>query len=83
MLGCNLSNFHVVVILELVNVANNFTLICPNSSQEKQVLQILVLAEWRWFDDDLLQQLNELDREVSSQEGLDSYRYVVGIGRLR
>ena len=71
-----------VVVLELVDVANDLALVRADGCQHQQVLEVAVVAERRWLQDDLLQQLDELERQVSSQECLDSDRDIVGVGAL-
>jgi hypothetical protein len=55
MLSSNSSNFSGVVIVELVDIANNLAFISAYGSQQEEVLKILVLAERRGLDDNILQ----------------------------
>lgn len=76
----NLGNLIRVVVLELVNVANHLALVCTDGSEHEEVLEVLVLVEWRRLQDNLLEQFDELDGEISRQEGLDSDRDIIRIG---
>jgi len=64
MVSGNLGNLASIIILQLVDVAYNLALFSVNRCQKKKVLQIFVVTEWRGFNDDLLKQFNELDREI-------------------
>ena len=77
---CNVGN---VVVGELVDVAHDLALVGTNRGKHQQVLQVLVLAERRRLQDDLLEQLNQLDRKVCRQERLDGDRNIVRICAFR
>ena len=79
----NLGNLADVVVLELVDVANDLALVCADRGKHQQVLEILVVAERRRLQDDLLKKLNELNREVRRQESLDSDRDIIRVSALR
>ena len=78
----NLRNFRAVVVLELVDVVDNLALVRTDRCQQHQVLEVAVLAEGRGLNDDLLQELDELDGQVSREECLDSDRDIVGVRAL-
>ena len=48
----------------------------------RSVLEIAVVAEGRSFNDDLFEQLDQLQREVGFDEGMDGNRDVVRVGAL-
>ena len=78
----NLRDFTHVVVLELVDIADDLAFVSADGSQHQQVLQVLVVAKRRRLQDDFLEQLNELDRQVSRQERLDCDGNVIRIRRL-
>lgn len=80
--GGDLGNFTSIVVLELVDVANDLALISADCGQEEQILQVLVVAEGGGLNDDLLQKFDELNREICLQEGPDGDRNIVGICAL-
>jgi len=53
-LGSNLWDLGGIVILQLVDVSDDFTLVCTDGGKEQEILQIAVVAEGRGLDDDLL-----------------------------
>jgi hypothetical protein len=55
MLCRNLGDFIGIVVLEFVDVGNNFALVGANGCKQQEVLQITVVAEGGWLDDDFLQ----------------------------
>ena len=71
-----------VVVLELVDVADDLALVRTDSRQHEQVLEVAVVVEGRGLKDDLLKQLDELQRQVGSEESLDGGRDIVGVGAL-
>ena len=71
-----------VVVLELVDVADDLALVRTDSCQHEQVLEVAVVVEGRGLKDDLLKQLDELQRQVGSEESLDGGRDIVGVGAL-
>ncbi len=64
----NSGNFPFVIILQLVDITNDLSLVGAYGSEQQQVLKVSVVAEWRGFKDNLLEQFNELDREVRGKE---------------
>ena len=78
----NLGNLGDVVVLELVDVADDLALVRTDSCQHEQVLEVAVVVEGRGLKDDLLKQLDELQRQVGSEESLDGGRDIVGVGAL-
>ena len=80
MLGSDLRDFGGVVILQLVDVSNDLTLVCTDGGKEQEVLQIAVVAEGRGLDNDLLQQLDEFQREICFEEGMDCNGDIVRVG---
>ena len=78
----NLGNLSDVVVLELVDVADDLALVRTDSCQHEQVLEVAVVVEGRGLKDDLLKQLDELQRQVGSEESLDGGRDIVGVGAL-
>ena len=83
MLGRNPGDIRDVVVGELIDVAHDLALVRADSSEHQQVLQVLVLAERRRLKDDLLEQLDKLNRQVGGQEGLDRDRDIVGVCAFR
>ena len=81
-LGSDLGDLCGVVVLQLVDVPDNFALVRTDSSEEEEVLEIAVVAEGRSFNDDLFEQLDQLQREVGFDEGMDGNRDVVRVGAL-
>lgn len=61
----DLGNLVRIVVLQLVNVADHFTLVSTDGSEHEEVLEVLVLIKWRRLQDNLLEQLDELDGEIS------------------
>jgi len=82
MLGSDLRDLGGIIILQLVDVSDDFTLVCTDGSKEQEVLKIAVVAEGRGLDDDLLQQLDELQREICFQEGMNRNGDIVRVGAL-
>ena len=78
----NLGDLGDVVVLELVDVADDLALVRTDSCQHEQVLEVAVVVEGRGLKDDLLKQLDELQRQVGSEESLDGGRDIVGVGAL-
>ncbi len=46
MLSRNPGNFPCIVVLKLVDIANDLSFICADSSEQQQILQIAIVAEW-------------------------------------
>ncbi len=61
----DLGNLVRIVVLELVNVADHLTLVRTDGSEHEQVLEVLVLVKRRRFQDNFLEQLDELDGKIS------------------
>ena len=68
----DLGNLACIIVLLFIDVAGDLAFVGMNRCEEKQILQILVVAERRALNDDFLQQFNEFDRKVSGQESFDS-----------
>lgn len=83
MIRSNLGDFGSIVVLQLVDVPDNLAFVCTDSSEEQQVLEIPVITERRRLNNDLLQKLNKLKREVGSQEGLDGDGDIIWVRTLR
>lgn len=73
MIRRNLGNLPGVVVLELVDIANDLALVCADCSQEQKVLEVTVVAKWRGLDDNLLKKFDQLNWEISREERLDGY----------
>ena len=82
-LGCNSCDLVHVISIQAVDVAHNLALVRTDGSEEKEVLQALVVAEWRRLNDDLLQKFDELDGQIVLHEGLDSHGHIICTGALR
>lgn len=82
MLDRNFRNLGNIIVLELIDVVHDFALVCTYSRKHQEVLQILVIAERRRFKNDLLEQLNELDRQIGGNESLDGDRDIIWISAL-
>ena len=82
MVNSDLRNLSDIVVLELVDVPNDLALVSANGSEHEQVLEVLVVAERRRLNDNLLEDLNELDRKVSCDESLDGHRDIIRVGAL-
>jgi hypothetical protein len=50
-----------------------FPLSAQIEGQEKKVLEIVIVTEWRGLNDYFLAKLNHLNGEISQEEFLDSY----------
>ena len=83
MIRGNSSNFPFVIILQLVDITNDLSLVGAYGSEQQQILEVSVVAEWRRLKYNFLEQFDELDREVRRKEGLDGDGNVIGIGTLR
>jgi len=83
MLDGNACNFRDVVVSELLDITDDFALVRTDRSEQEEVLEVLVLAEGRGFEDNLFQEFNEFNGKVGSQERLDGDRYIVCICTLR
>ncbi|GKT40436.1 uncharacterized protein ColSpa_00617 [Colletotrichum spaethianum] len=70
-------------VVQTVDVVHNLTLVGLGSGEQKQVLKVGVVAERRRLKDDLLKQLNKLEREIAGEEGGDSLGDLGRVGRLR
>ena len=81
-LGGNLRNLTDVVVFEFVDIVNDLALVRPDCRQHEEILEVLIIREWRWLEDDLLQQFNELNRQISRNESLDGHGDVIGVGAL-
>lgn len=81
-LGGNLCNVGSIVVLQLVDVTDDLALIGADCSKEEKILQVLVVAEGGWLDNDLLKQLNELNREVGGDECPDGDGNIVWVSGL-
>jgi hypothetical protein len=79
----NSGNFPFVIILQLVDITDDLSLVGAYGSEKQQVLKVPVVTEWRGFENNLLGQFNELNREVRRKECLDGEGNVIGIGALR
>ena len=67
-------DFHRVVVLKLVNVANDFAFVRANSCQHEQVLEIAVVTKRRRLDNKF--------RKVGRQESFDCNGHIVRVGVL-
>ena len=76
-------NLSDIVVLQLVDITNYLALVRTNGSQHHEVLQVLVVAEWRGLQNDLLEQFDKLDGQVGRQEGLDGDRDIIGVSAFR
>lgn len=72
-----------VVVLKLVDVPNNLALVGSDGRQEQKVLERPVVRERRGLEDNFLEQLHQLGREVVVDKGLDGDGDVIGVSRLR
>jgi len=79
MFGGDSGNVSSVVVLQFVDITNNFALVSANSSKEKKILEIFVVAEWRGFNNNFLQKFNQFDGKVCLQERFDCDRHIVWI----
>lgn len=71
-----------IVVLELVNVSNDLALVRSDSGEKKKVLQRSVVREGGGLENDLLEKLDKLGREIVLDESLDGDRDIIGIGAL-
>jgi len=83
MLNGNFGNVRNFVILKLIDVSNDLAFISTNCCEKKKVLEVFVVAEWRRFDDDLLQEFNKFNRKVGLKESLDSHGDVIRVSTFR
>ena len=82
MLGSNLRDLGGIIVLQFVDVPDNFALVCTDGGEKQQVLKIAVVTEGRRLDDYLLEQFDELQGEVGFDEGMDGNRDVVRVSAL-
>ena len=78
-LNGNFGNVRNFVVLKLINVSNDFAFVSTNCSKKKKVLEVFVVAEWRWLDNNFLQELNQFNRKIGLKKSLDSYGDVIRI----
>jgi hypothetical protein len=71
-----------VVVLEPTDVADDLALVGADGGEEEEVLKRSVVGEGRGFEDDLLEQFDELGGEVVLDECLNGDWDVVRVGRL-
>lgn len=71
-----------VEALDLVDVAHDLALVGADRGEEEELLEVAVVAERGRLEDDLLEELDELSREVGREEGLDGDGDILGVGRL-
>lgn len=81
-LGGDPGNFAVVIRVEFLDISDNFTTVGEDSSKEEKILKVLVLVEWRRFENDLLQEFNQLSWEVCCSESLDGHGNIIGVSAL-
>ena len=55
MVSRNLGNVTGIVVLQLVDVPDDLSFVRADGGKEQKVLQVLVVAERRFLNDDLLQ----------------------------
>ena len=75
----NVSDIGCIVVIEPGDVFHYSGRVCLYSRQDQQVLQVSVIAEYGIFQNDLLQQLDELVRQVGCHECSDSRRDIICI----
>lgn len=78
-----LSEFHAVVLVQLVDVIHDSGWVGLNGSQDQQVLKACILSEVRVVQNDAFKQLNQMLWKLSVDESLDSDRNFVDILGLR
>lgn len=59
MLSSYLRDLCSIIVLQLVNIPDDFALVCTNGSEKQEVLEIAVVAKRRRLDDDLFEQFDE------------------------
>ncbi|PNY29194.1 Uncharacterized protein TCAP_00893 [Tolypocladium capitatum] len=59
------------VSVQLVDVVHHTRLVCLGGGEQEQVLQVLVVTEGRRLQNNLLEELNKLQRQVVLEEGGD------------
>jgi hypothetical protein len=64
-------------------ITDDLSLVGAYGSEKQQVLKVPVVTEWRGFENNLLKQFNELNREVRRKGCLDGEGNIIGIGALR
>jgi len=69
-------------VVEPVDVVHDTRLVRLSSGKYEQVLEVLVVAKGRRLQDDLLQQLDQLRREIGIQEARHGLRNLGGVRRL-
>lgn len=78
-----LSEFHAVVLVQLVDVIHDSSWIGLDGSQDQQVLKACILSEVGVVQNDAFEQLNQMLWKLSVDESLDSDRNFVDIFGLR
>ena len=82
MLDGNVGDLDDIEAVQLVDVVHDAALVGANGGQEEQLLQVAIVAEGGRLEDDLLEELDQLLRQVSREEGLDGDRDVFRICRF-
>lgn len=78
----NAGDFLDVESFDLFDVRHDLAFVGSDGGEEEELLEVGVVAKGGGFEDDLLEQFDELRREVSREECLDGDGDVLGIGRL-
>ena len=75
----NIRNLGGIVVVEFLDVIPDAGRIGFDGCENHEVLQMLVLAEGRWFEDNLFEQLDQLIWQVGVQECLDGNGDIIWI----
>src|SRR5579859_388716 len=75
----NVGDFRIIVVVQLLDIFADTSTVSLDCGENQEILQVLIFAEWRWFEDDLLEQFNQLIRQIGIQECLYSDRDIIGI----
>jgi hypothetical protein len=78
----NVSELNSIVVIKSVDVVHHTPSLRADSSQNQEVLEISVSSEVRVVEDDTLEEVNELARELGFDEGADGSGDLIDILNL-
>lgn len=78
----NIGNLRSIVVVEFLDVVVYSRGIGFDGCEDQEILQVLVLAERRGFEDDLFEQLDQFVGQVGAQECLHCHGDVIWISRF-
>lgn len=72
-----------VITVELVDVVNYLALVRSNGRKKEEILQVAVVTEGGWLQNDLLEHFDEFKWQVGLHEGFDGAGDIIGVGAFR